>query len=373
MDINNPVDNRTVMEEQLKQMYEKKLKDQEEKIKRREDELKGYLSLKDDLDRDQKEKEIELVNKRRDFMRAIEDHKQQKQMRNQLDKSNSNDFQYTYFPYTHGDNIEKKRREITTKLKEEMKEHYRHKKTSFLKDTKSNTSAVMSPISGTRDSILDQISQKRSASSSQRSYPYTEVFLKPHKEHLHRFIPDEKLEDNNKKALKRYEEELLEQRKKRLQLEQELKEQNSLQKEFKGNEKERKRRKIEATKKALDEQVKEHEDKKQVEFWENKMHYNTNFGPEEGDELKQLYKQKRDQEKRVLDHELRAQIFVKQTMKETSQQLGDQMDKIYVQQAKELMVAQENELKKKKRLQQNNNVKAWNQQREIKALQNKEK
>lgn len=38
------------------------------------------------------------------------------------------------------------------------------------------------------------------------------VFLKPHKEHLYRFLSDEQKEDNNLRALKRYENQLMQEK-----------------------------------------------------------------------------------------------------------------------------------------------------------------
>lgn len=113
MVIDNKPTSKEVMEEQVRQAQEKQKNKIEERLRKREEELRGYFSLKGDIDRDQKEREIDIINKRRDFMRAIDEMKLQKQMRNQLDRANSNDYKYTYFPYTHGDNIEKRQKDIS--------------------------------------------------------------------------------------------------------------------------------------------------------------------------------------------------------------------------------------------------------------------
>lgn len=110
--IDNKPNNKEVMEEQLRQAQEKQKREVEEKLKRKEEELRGYFSTKNDYERDLKEREIDLFNKRKDFMKAIDEMKLQKDMKNKLDKENSNDYRYNYFPFTHGDNIEKRQKDI---------------------------------------------------------------------------------------------------------------------------------------------------------------------------------------------------------------------------------------------------------------------
>lgn len=366
--IDSKPNNKTVMEEQLKQIHDKHIKEQEEKLRRREDELKGYLTLVDDMDRDQKEKEIELISKRREFLSDIDNLKQQKAMKNQLERASSKEYQYTYFPYTHGDNIEKKRQNINDQLKVEMKDYYRNKKTPFLKDALSNKSSLMTPSSYSRQSAhgMTNDHKKRSLSSGLKS-DTDSVFLKPHTQHLHRFISDDQLEDNNKKALMRYEQELLKQKQRRNELEGQLKQHALAFDEFKTDQKERKRKKIAATRKALDEQHREQEDKKLREFFENKKYTHTHFGPEEGEELKQLYKAKREEEKKILDEGLKAQIAAKQQLKDTDKVLNTHVDKVFLENAKAMLDAETKEMKLKKQLQQKKNVQAWNQQQEMKV------
>ena len=45
-------------------------------------------------------------------MKAIDEMKFQKELKHKLDKENSNEYRYNYFPFTHGDNIEKRQKEI---------------------------------------------------------------------------------------------------------------------------------------------------------------------------------------------------------------------------------------------------------------------
>lgn len=141
------LDNKTVMQEQLEQIQEKTYKEMEDKLRLREEELRGCLSLVDDIDRDQKEREIDIMTKRRDFMKAIDDLKLQKIMKTQLERTSSREYEYSYFPFTHGDNIERKRKDIADKLKYDMKEHYKNKKTTFIEDAITNKSSLRTPLS----------------------------------------------------------------------------------------------------------------------------------------------------------------------------------------------------------------------------------
>ena len=112
MVIDNKPSTKEVMEEQLRQAQDKQRREVDEKLKRKEEELRGYFTTKNDYERDLKEREIDLINKRRDFMKAIDEMKLQKDMKTRLDKENSNGYHYNYFPYTHGDNIEKRQKDI---------------------------------------------------------------------------------------------------------------------------------------------------------------------------------------------------------------------------------------------------------------------
>lgn len=125
-------------------------------------------------------------------------------------------------------------------------------------------------------------------------------------------------------------------------------------------------RKIEATRKALDEQHKEKENKKLVEFYEKQKYVNTHFGPEEGEELKQLYRAKRDQEKNLLEEELKAQIHAKERVKETNKVLDKHVDQILIDQAQNLLSEELKEKQLKKKMEQQKNSKAWAQQKEMK-------
>jgi len=295
MVIDNKHTDKTIMEEQLKQIYEKNAKKQDDKLQLREEELRGYFNLKNDIDRDKKEREIELINKRKDFLKAIDDLKQQKAQISKLDKDNSLTYQYNYFPYTHGDKIEKNREEINNMLKSDLKDFMHRKRTNPIKDNSSNRSSFGSNgliMSRQGNSSLGSGQKQRSVSSAYNHEGDSNVFLKPHKEHYYRLLTDKHLEDNNKKALKRYEDELLKEKERKDALDLEFQSHAKILEEYKNEEKEKKRRKIQETRRALDQQHKELEERKKREFFDQKKHVNTHFGPEEGEELKQMYKEK---------------------------------------------------------------------------------
>lgn len=191
-------------------------------------------------------------------------------------------------------------------------------------------------------------------------------FLKPHKAHLLRYVSDEQQEDTNKKALKRYELELLKQKQRREQIEAQLKMNTTEIIDAKNEEFERKRRQIEATRKALDEQYREKEDKKIIEFYENKKYHNTHFGPEETDNTRELHKNKRELEKNLLDQELKTQMANKLMIKETNTMLGKEVEHVYIKQAQKMIENEKNDLKLKKKLQIQKNVKAWGDQKNAK-------
>lgn len=63
---------KAVLAEQLQQIHENNLKKQSEELQRRQEELQGCLTLANDIERDERERKIEFINKRKDFLKEIE-------------------------------------------------------------------------------------------------------------------------------------------------------------------------------------------------------------------------------------------------------------------------------------------------------------
>jgi hypothetical protein len=362
------LNDKSVMHEQLEQIQEKNYKKLEDKLQKRDEDLRGYLSLVNDIDRDQKEREIEIVQQRREFLRGIENLKQQKVMKAQLEQTNSRDYEYSYFPFTHGDNIERQRRDIADKLKHEMQEHYKHKKTTFMGDAVTNKSTTRAPLSYSTISEKGDVDvvNKRSMSTGYDPNSTDGVFFKPHKSHYLRHVYDEQQEDTNKKALKRHELELMKQKLKRQQMEAQFKMNQDDIVDVKNEELERKRRQIESTRQGLDEQYKEKKRKRELEFYEKKKYHNTHFGPEETDNVKELFHNKRELEKNVLNQELNTQMANKRMVKETDIMLGKEVASLHNKQAQNMLETEKKDGLLKKKQQIEKNVSAWADQKNVK-------
>lgn len=365
------LNHKTIMEEQLKQIQDKQMRDKFDQLQKREDELKGYLTLKYDIDRDKKEREIELIQKRREFMHAIEDLKTQKAIKSKFDKDIEHLDTYNYFPYTHGDTIEKKRADLNVALKNDFKEHLQNRKVILKREKESASSkrsAIEEMILNSRQNSpdLDPQNKARSFSLNNRYEEPSTVFMKPHKVYYKRFIPDDKIQNNSKMALKLYEEHLLKEKEKREKYEADMANQVSALHELGTDEKARKQVRIDQTKKALDQQYKEREKDKIKQFIESKEKTNTHFGPEEGEELKLIYKQRREMEKEILHKELNAQISTKAKIKENNRLLSDQVDKLVIKHNIAQLEAETKEISLKKKLSQQKNVEAWSEQQHLK-------
>ena len=96
-----------VLEEQLRQAQEKQSKEVAERLRRKEEELRIFLTTQGELERDHKEKEIDVIKKRSEFLQAIDEMKAHKEMKKKLDKATLDEYHYDYFPFIHGEQYEK--------------------------------------------------------------------------------------------------------------------------------------------------------------------------------------------------------------------------------------------------------------------------
>lgn len=108
------------MEEQIRQAQEKQEKEIAERLKRKEEELRNFLKSKNDLERIKQEREIDIFKRRKDFLTAIDEMKTHKQMKNKLEKANSNEYHYDYFPFTHGEQYEEKKKQLVDNHREAL-------------------------------------------------------------------------------------------------------------------------------------------------------------------------------------------------------------------------------------------------------------
>ncbi|CAI2358738.1 unnamed protein product [Moneuplotes crassus] len=345
---------KNVMEEQLKQIHEKNFKEQEEDLKQREEELKEYLSLANDNEIEAMKK-IELINKRKEFLKDIEDLKKQKALKYELERANSREYEYNYFPFTHGDNIERKRKMITEEMKNQMKEHYKNKKTEFLEDA------------------LSQKSSSKQSNHRSLSNSTGDVFLKPHKQHYLRHINAEQQEDTNKKALKKYEEELMKQNMRKghrpASQTKALPQISALTiEDQKLQDRERHLAKMKEMKKVLGEQFREKEEQRLQEFLDRKRVQSTSFGPQEDDEFRQiLYKQRTDKIK-MLGKEIKNQIDSKKMVYDASKNMQMEVEKHQNKNINKFLADEALDAKQRKEKKIKENLKNWDQQQKAKAI-----
>ena len=69
----------------------------------------------------------------------------------------------------------------------------------------------------------------------------------------------------------------------------------------------------------------------------------------------------------MLSKELQQQISIKQQIKDVDKSLIKQSDQVVIKENKELLSAEEKEAKYRKKLQQQRNVQAWDQQQSYKV------
>lgn len=90
----------------------------EAKAHEKHEEYQALLQIKDDITRDEIERQIDLKMKKEEFKSDMEHLKQQKLQKQQLEDGMKMKETYDYFPFTHGEKIESMQEEYRNIVKE---------------------------------------------------------------------------------------------------------------------------------------------------------------------------------------------------------------------------------------------------------------
>jgi len=99
-------DSKQLLEDQTKQMIQKKQKDEIEKAGLKMKDYQDMLQLKEEHIRDEIEREVDNKSKQLLFKQEMQQMHQQKILKQQQEKAINDLETYDYFPYTHGENID---------------------------------------------------------------------------------------------------------------------------------------------------------------------------------------------------------------------------------------------------------------------------
>jgi hypothetical protein len=121
---NQPVTAEELLSAHRQQMQAKKNKVIEEKKKAREDELVRIKNINDKLVADREQKAEVEDKKRASFIESNEEALVQRRAEKEEVKEARKAERFDYFPFTHGDMIERYQNELKDKLATELKAHY---------------------------------------------------------------------------------------------------------------------------------------------------------------------------------------------------------------------------------------------------------
>jgi len=99
-------DSKQLLEDQTKQMIQKKQKNEVEKAGLKMKDYQDMLQLKEEHIRDEIEREVDNKSKQLLFKQEMQQMHQQKILKQQQEKAINDLETYDYFPYTHGENID---------------------------------------------------------------------------------------------------------------------------------------------------------------------------------------------------------------------------------------------------------------------------
>lgn len=363
--------NKDVLQNQLEQItynQQKKKNDHDNERKHDKELLKG---IKENINKEE--------FKKRQFNDLFRTHykmyNDNKRIENETNKNlalqSKNQEKYNYFPYTHGDEIEKKRRQQKDQLTEELREKYSYtnsKSSTRHRKNRMNHSFTNGMFSkGEYSPGMTMSSGFQSLESTNRKVPVKYItdypaFLKPFKHYPYRRLNDTHVEKAMQSAMKRHEEEIQAKERERQEDAERYRQQLEENKNYTDDlEVKRKKAQME-NKQLLLEQMKKESYRRLKNKLQDKEQVNTNFGPEENDSI--LNDRKESAKKHVSDlrKELEKQMFEKHQARENEKMMERMEDLEAIAKAKRVLAQENEEYFAKDKLSKQVYKEAWREQ-----------
>lgn len=283
-------DNKEVLDHQLHQINYNKLKKKTEHENERWHDDVLLKSIKISMDKEELKKK-QFKDKFKTQYKQYNDNQMIEQLKLKKVNNESKSLEkYNFFPFTHGDEIEKKRIQQKKENTNELRDKYTSENSpigsngySSLNRSYTNGFAVRSSHNqtGSHDFMAMRSFNGKVPVKFVTGYP---AFLTPSKHHPYRRLDDTHVENTMQSAVKRYEESLLLKEKERNEDAQRFK-QNLEDNQHYLEELELKKKKAQTEqKRILLEQMKNQSYKRLKENLRLKEKVNTNFGPEENEQ-----------------------------------------------------------------------------------------
>ncbi|CAG9325599.1 unnamed protein product [Blepharisma stoltei] len=340
LNIPPPISARKLLNDQRAQIEQKKEKKETESKQAKEYENKLIKDINQRLISDRESKEIAEWEKKLIFIEGNKKQLREHDEKRKKIKEERNKESYDYFPFTHGDALEQKQREIKEEWQKEMNQ-VREK----------SSSKARSKLS---DSYIAQ-------------YP---VWLKQDEYAPIRRINEDHVEIVMDQALQRYEEQLQKIEEENVKREELNEKQDNFNKAFEKLKSKEREKAIRENENILREQMKEKKLKKKKETTENKELENTNFGPDEG--VSELMEEAEEQAKikMELKEALQTQIKEKHEKLRKRQKEEREMDISLNQLFEEAWENEQMNSKLKSQANKNLYKEVWLKQMKMRQLQN---
>lgn len=304
--------------------------------------------MKEDVLRDDIEREIDTKLKQQEFKREMQQMQEQKRLKAEIEKEIKHNETYDYFPFTHGENIDT------------MKENYKRVVLSSMRThvNKSRLSSSDRSVDKGKSTAINLFS--RTGLNNPLSNEYT-----IENQRLKRFRSTERHPQVIKSALERFENSLLKREKEKLQEEQDFRDQVAHNQQYASMIKE----KVEKERKQNRENLLRHMNENRIQqlkqTLERKKYLRTNYGPEESDYTFIIQAQKKEADREELKQELSKQISNKIQLKSTKQ-IDKQEELKDIQKNNDIITALKNEASTHKKDSIKNNVEMWDIQTNMK-------
>jgi len=336
--------NSTTVVESHQSQLERKAKDKlKDKFTDKVDQKSKLESIKEELMKERILREQKIKDYRQNILEENKVQVEQKQKRRRDQKEKDKGEKVDFFPFTHGEDIEKKRVEMNESMKKDMM--------------------------GQMQTKAREADTKKFDKEDLQYKSEVPVFLKLSKAHPVRRIDHSHVEETMKTALKNYEQRL---RQKEVEKKQEIYEVNAQAENnklyFEAMELRRVNEKLEQ-RAMLERQMVEVRQRKQREKTKQKEKSGTSFGPEEDEEMKKLMRAKERQQKSEINQ------FLKSQMADKSRKLREEKDRDREEDAEMLMkanmVIEREKVAKKEKESYNKGyfLETWKQQIKLKELE----
>ncbi|CDW91113.1 UNKNOWN [Stylonychia lemnae] len=354
---------------QIRDKERKKLEDRRQKI---DEEKQNLEQLTQQIIIENQKMNITSQTKKIKFKEGIEEGKHEKNQVKLMEReAKFNESPTYFFPFTHGDHIEKQREHIRQELRDDLQNAIRsssnvvkgqsgdYTERAYQNRDSTQRSNTPSLLNATHRTYFHPQGDKKQEELRQRFVQEQPNFIKPHDIHRSRVADETKVQDALVNARQRFEQELMLKKKFNqdniAEVQRQVEESNSY---YHQMEQQKKQQMLE-TRKILEQQMKEEQYRKYLQKNEIKIPTNTTYGPQETEEISQLLRDKKLVEQENMRKILMEQMKGKSDNVHMQKQIERELEKINLQKISKLLEDQQSVEKSKDKSNKNQYKEVW--------------